>query len=94
MKNNHPQNLKHPNQSAVGDRNFAAELPKEMGKQNKRHSALAKAAHGSAKGSGDYGGTKTVHARIRRSLVTTGITPRGSNVVSSEPYSGEVGSGV
>jgi hypothetical protein len=44
------------------------------------------------KGSGDFGG-KALSARIRRAKVRTGITPRGSNLIESEPYSGEVGPG-
>jgi hypothetical protein len=43
------------------------------------------------KGSGDFG-SKALAARIRTARVRPGITPRGANLVESEPYSGEVGS--
>jgi hypothetical protein len=43
-------------------------------------------------GSGDFSG-KALAARIRKAKVRTGIMPRGSNLIESEPYSGEVGPG-
>ncbi|HEY7230053.1 MAG TPA: hypothetical protein VH558_06760 [Pseudolabrys sp.] len=71
-----------------------------MKRAKQAHKTLARAAHahtavnpeGTAsklKGSGDFG-SKALAARIRIAKVRTGITPRGSNLVESEPYSGEV----
>jgi hypothetical protein len=71
-----------------------------MKKAKQAQNTLVRAAHAhtavspdgtksSVRGSGDFGG-KALAARIRTAKVRTGITPRGSNLVESEPYSGEV----
>jgi hypothetical protein len=87
----------------LGKPTAGASVKASMKATKQRHVNLAKAAHAHTqvspgltdgvvrpvKGSGDFGG-KRLGARIRSAEVHTGITPRGSNLVESEPYDGEV----